>query len=152
MKSGITRNATRHRKGINLDVDKNERWIATLTMFTVALVPSVAFAASSYWSTLDYTVALRGATRAYTGAHMHISLTSHESLDTNINTHKISLYRDRNWPISDDYIGFVNVPREGASGTKTWSNVGSANYYFYFSKANDGVRITSSNVHMWSDG
>lgn len=129
---------------------KKKRWIAVVALFAVTLIPSVAFAASSYWSTLDYTVNLQGATRAYTGAHVKISLTSVESLNTAINTHRIKLYRNRNWPISDDYIGFVDVPRAGASGTKTWSNVGSANYYFVFSKANDGVRITSNNVHMFS--
>jgi NurA-like 5'-3' nuclease len=36
-------------------------------------------------------------------------------------------------------------------GVSTLENVGPAGYYFYFSKANDGVRITSNDVKMFND-
>jgi hypothetical protein len=130
---------------------KVKRFVAALVFVTVALAPAAAMAASSYWSTLDYTVHLTGSTRSYTGADVKISLTSVESFHfPGNNTHRIKLYRDNPWWQGDDYIGLTDVPRSGASGVRTWSSVGNGSYYFDFSKANDGVRITSSNVHMFS--
>ncbi len=64
--------------------------------------------------------------------------------------HGETLYRDNPWWQGEDYIGFTDVPRSGFSGVRTWSSVGNGDYYFTFSKANDGVRITSNDVHMFS--
>lgn len=131
--------------------DRAKRFVAAAVLAVVALTPAVALAASSYWSTLSYTVHVKGSTRAYAGADVKISLTSSESFHAaGMNTHRIRLYRDNPWWQGDDYIGFTDVPRSGFSGVKTWSSVGNGDYYFTFSKANDGVRITSNNVHMFS--
>jgi len=130
--------------------NKAKRFVASAVLVVVALTPAVALAASSYWSTLNYTVYVKGSPRAYTGADVKISLTSSESFHAIGNTHRISLYRDNPWWQGDDYIGFTDVPRSGYSGVRTWPSVGSNNYYLTFSKANDGVRITSNNVHMFS--
>jgi len=128
------------------------RGIGALVLVAASLVPLAALAASSYWSTLNYTVALRGATRSYTGSDVSISLTSSQSFQyPGQYTHRIRLHPHNPWWRGDDYIGYTDVPRSGYSGVRTWSNVGSADYYFYFSKANDGVRITSNNVHMFSN-
>lgn len=107
--------------------------------------------ASSYWSTLDYKTQAIGAVRSYSGSNVAISLTSVQSGPGVSTTHRVTLVR-RTCAIVcwEDQIGSVNVPRNGASGQRTWTNVGSGNYYFYFTKAADGVRITSNNVHMWN--
>jgi len=64
-----------------------------------------------------------------------------------ITTFSVSLYRDNPWYIGDDFIGKVSFPRNGTK-TTAWTNVGSGDYYFYFTKANDGATVSSSNVHM----
>jgi hypothetical protein len=82
---------------------------------------------------------------------MNISLTSQQSGPGAANWHRITLWRAEScFFCGDDRIGSVQVPRQGWSGVRTWTNVGPANYFFEFTKANDGVRITSNDVHMWS--
>lgn len=122
------------------------------TVMLLVIMAGVVLA-SSYNSTIDYTVQVVGAVRTYDGPnHMNISLTSQQSGPGASTTHRVTLVRRTCFIFcSEDLIGSVQVPRNGASGVRTWTNVGAGNYYFYFTKANDGVRITSNNVHMFSN-
>lgn len=123
------------------------RAVVVFILCIALLVPAVALA-SSYWSSLSFVYQLRGTTRYYDNNDMNIQLYSNESWHHVTNHYyKIELVRDGVW---DTKIGSVTVPRQGW-GSGRWTNVGSGYYYFFFSKADDGVRITSDNVHMWSD-
>ncbi len=109
--------------------------------------------ASSYWSTVDFTVALNGAVRSYDHSNMNIELNSVSSAPgANIKTYTIKLYRHSCvlFICNDDFIGSVLVRRDGF-GSGRWTNVGSGDYWFRFEKANDGVRVQSSDVHMFSN-
>ncbi len=123
-----------------------------LAIVLSVLVSNVAIA-SSYWSTLWFGTSLTGATRSYVGANIHIdmhSTTNGECCNAQ-SVYYIRLYRNTCWVwCTVDYIGEVTAPRNGWSGTKTWSNVGSGNYYFYFYKTNDGVHVSSDDVHMYN--
>lgn len=121
-------------------------------LVTALLLPSLALA-SSYWSTLNYSVALNGSVRTYDGVSMKIDFTSQASFDHVLNKWQtISLYRQSCvlFICNDAFIGSVNVTRIGWTGTQIWTNVGPGSYWFRFSKANDGVVITSNDVHMYN--
>jgi hypothetical protein len=123
-----------------------------VAILLVVLVSNVALA-SSYWSTLWFNTSLTGATRHYDGTNVHIdmhSTTNGECCNAE-SVYYIQLHRKTCWVwCTDDYIGQVSVPRNGWSGTKTWTNVGAGDYYFYFYKTNDGVHVSSSDVHMYN--
>lgn len=123
------------------------RAILAFALLVAMALPVIAYA-SSYYSSMTLGYQLNGAARSYSGSNMNIYMTA-KAPATFITTFKVELYRDRTFPISDDYIGYSNFPRNG-SKTATWSNVGSGTYHFFFSKANDGVTVTSSNVHMYN--
>ncbi len=114
------------------------------------ILPAVALA-SSYYSSLHvgpgqtYT----GPARFYNGKNMHITTNSHSDGTGN---YKVILIRNRTWPIPDDDVGYVLVPRNG-SGRGDWSNVGSANYKFKFDNrtSNYDVYCGKNQVHMWSN-
>ncbi len=133
--------------GVTMRLSPAHRGILVFALIAVLALPAIAYA-SSYYSTLSFSYQLKGATRSYTGTNMNICMTAKAPV-TSITTFTVKLYRDRTWPIPDDYIGYSTFPRNG-SKTATWTNVGSANYYFFFSKANDGVTVTSNNVHMYN--
>lgn len=123
----------------------------TIGVLGATLIFAGTAVAASYWSTLDYTVQVVGAVRSYNCNNISLSLTSAQSGPGVSTTHRATLVRRTCFIVcNEDTIGSVNVPRNGASGQRTWTNVGSGNYYFYFTKANDGVRITSNNVHTWN--
>jgi len=123
------------------------RAVFGFTLVAALLLPGVAFA-SSYYSTLSLTYHLQGQTRSYTGTNMNIYMYAHATVSS-ATTFTVKLYRDNPWPISNDYIGYSSFPRNGGK-TATWSNVGSGNYFFDFSKINDGITIWSDNVHMYN--
>ncbi len=111
------------------------------------LVPTVAFA-SDYWSTLSFSTALKGATRYYDRNNINISMDSRATAGGSSHLYYVQLNRSRWW--GSQALGTISVLRNGR-GNGRWSGVGSGNYFFYFSKANDGAWVTSNNVHMWSD-
>jgi hypothetical protein len=122
--------------------------IFVFVLLTAFALPAAALA-SSYYSTLNFSWYAHGDTRSYDTSNMNISLATNSS-PTTTGTFTIKLYRDRTWPISDDYIGSVSHPRSG-SGSGRWTSVGAGNYYFDFSKGDDGVVVWSDSVHMWSN-
>lgn len=76
---------------------KTLKLLVGLTLLAVASLPGVALA-SSYTTTLDYTVNLRGITRPYDGNNLRITFTSSASFDHPTNKSQIiRLYRDNPW-------------------------------------------------------
>lgn len=115
---------------------------------------SVYAASDNYTSTLAFQGEHTGATRAYT--HKNISYSASASSyvgKTLVNsnskypkTYKVSLYRKNGW-FSSEKVGSADLSRY-SKGTAKWTNVGKGDYYFYFTKARDGVTVKSSNVVM----
>lgn len=119
----------------------------------LSLIFSGVALGSSYWSTLDFTVAVNGAVRSYDRTNMNIELHSFSSAPgALIKTYTIKLYRHSCvlFICNDEFIGSVSVPRDGF-GSGRWTNVGSGDYWFRFEKANDSVRVQSNDVHMFSN-
>lgn len=118
------------------------------------------FAASEkdpYTSTLAFKGELQGATRSYKYKNIKFSATAKSYIGSNKvdssntfypKTYKVSLYRDNGW-FSKERVGSADLNRYAADSAK-WTNVGKGNYYFYFTKARDGVTVKSSNVVMKS--
>lgn len=95
---------------------------------------------SSYTTSGSFKVELKTPTRTFDGNDINCTLTTYNSAGTDNgypDTFKVALYRDRFW--FDDYIGTATISREAGTYTVSWNNVGSGNYYFVFSKANDGT-------------
>lgn len=119
-----------------------------LPVILIILLSITAFAASSsYSSTFNFEHGLTTATRNFKGSNISFSATCSQSFN-NPNfpqTYSVELWRSVTG--SDDYIGKVSMPRDGYKNAK-WSSVGTGNYYFCLTKANDGVRLTSGDVKM----
>ncbi len=84
---------------------------------------------------------------------MNISLTSYsEKTGAFVTTYGITFYRHRCvlFVCNDDLIGSATVPRDGY-GSGRWTSVGSGDYFFSFSKANDGFWVDSNSVYMYSN-
>jgi hypothetical protein len=121
--------------------------IGVFAALAALVIPAIA-SASSYSSTLTLAVSESGTARYYDGRDITISMNARYSAYNKLNsTFKVTLQRQGTFGYSD--VGWTNIPRDGASSTK-WTNVGPGTYRFYFSKANDGVTITSSNVKMFN--
>lgn len=114
-----------------------------------------AYAASdSYMSTLAFKGEHTGATRSYSHNNISYSATVSSYIGkTKINndsafpkTYNVSLYRKNGW-FSSEKVGSADLSRY-SKGTAKWTNVGKGDYYFYFTKARDGVTVKSSNVVM----
>lgn len=115
----------------------------TLLIAIVFAIPAAVYA-SSYYITFDFTANLTGQTRSFSGSNINIQTNAIQSSCTLYpasSTFQVSLYRNRTWPIPNDYIGSAYHYRDGYSST-TWTNVGSGNYFSIFSKATDTCRIT----------
>jgi len=100
--------------------------------------------ASSYTTSYQFSVSVTWASRYFDGNNIRFNssnATSSFKPPTNKN-YSVSLYRDK---FIDDYIGMVTLLRD-SNWTANWSNVGAGNYYFFLSKANDGVTLTDNNV------
>lgn len=124
--------------------------LAVVASLALAIMMVGTVLGASYNSTIWYDTTLTGAVRAYNGPNITISLTSNvDRGGSSQNFHSISLYRQSCilW-CGSERIGTVQVPRVGASGNRTWTNVGNGNYYFYFFKSFDGVHVWSDNVWM----
>jgi hypothetical protein len=127
---------------------------ALLAVFVFALliavmVPAVA-AASSHWSVIrEFNADLRGATRPYTHDDMNITLHTTSNPNALYKTYRIELWRD-NTLAGDDYIGYKTGQRNGYTVGR-WTSTGAGNYYFKYSKAQDGFHVLSNDVHMWCD-
>lgn len=114
--------------------------ISSLSIPLVALGNSY----SSYISGLYNQIT--GATRYYDGSNIMISMDSSSTGGySDYGTYTVTLMRDNTW--NDDYIGAVNVPRNGY-GEGKWSSVGSGNYYFIFSKTIDNYLVDANPVYM----
>lgn len=129
---------------------KGKNFKKILSIFTLSVImsiPIVAFA-SSYTSTLYFDSTLTGDTRYYNGNNITLSISAYTGYgQATGGNFSASLYRKN--MITSDYIGKAYYTRNGYS-TNTWSNVGSGNYYFYFSKAIDGVEVYSNSVSMYN--
>lgn len=121
---------------------------AALALFLVFALPLIAVA-SSYWSTLDYTWRVWGSTRTYDNDDMNLSLTC-STTNGSSGSHYVQLWRDRTFPLSDQNLGQRTLTRKGYSNVD-WYDVGSGKYFFYFEKAQDGVRVYSDDLHMYSN-
>ncbi len=126
-----------------MNITPAKRAIAAFALFIMLAVPAMAYA-SSYWSSLNFSWQVQGATRYYDGSNMNISLTTNATAPGG--SYNITLYRDG---IFDTNLGTRSASRVGSYSTR-WSGVGSGYYYFFFSKAQDGVTVWSNNVHMYN--
>ena len=124
---------------------KKKIW-AGILVFVLLGVPISAYAASNYHTTLSFTTALKSSTRYFAGSHVGIGLAS-MTPHAHFSTYNVTLYRKNTF--TTDKIGTAKLLSNGSS-RKEWTNVGSGNYYFYFSKGTDGSRTTSNNVHLYS--
>lgn len=116
------------------------------------------YAASShtYKSTLAFQGEHTGTTRTYRYQNISYSATVSSYIGKNKvyesssypKTYSVSLYRKTGW-FSSEKIGSKSLSRY-KSGSAKWTNVGKGDYYFYFTKARDGVTVKSSNVVMKS--
>ena len=122
-------------------------------LIAVTLFVSTVYAAmtmSVYSTSLSFQNYYGGSTRSYTGSSssedMHWQGTTHAtnqspSMST---TFTIYLYRERKWQ-ADQLIGQVTCSREGYHDI-TWPSVGAGNYYFCYSKNDDGATVYSNDV------
>lgn len=126
-----------------------------LVLLCICCLSLPVYAASdNYSSTLEFKGEHTGATRTYIHNNISYSATASSYIGKNkVNsnsaypkTYKVSLYRKKSW-FSSELVGYKNLSRY-SSGTAKWTNVGKGDYYFYFTKARDGVTIKSSNVVM----
>lgn len=126
-----------------------------LGIFCVSFVPCVyAASKNKYTSTLSFDTTCTGATRYYSGDNIQISLSTHPTNISNKDFNKskysknyyITLYR-KGWFWHTDKIGQGKATILKNSTIK-WSNVGSGDYYFYFSKERNGINIASNYVVM----
>ncbi|MEU7696236.1 hypothetical protein OHB01_08730 [Microbispora hainanensis] len=114
-------------------------------------IPAVAYAScsgtcASYPSYFSFDTTLTGPTRYYNGSNVKITFSSSADGPQNgVANPYVALYRDN--LISDDYIGRQTFVY-GGSVNKTWTGVGSGDYYFYYQKTFDGRTLSSSNVVM----
>lgn len=113
----------------------------------IAVLLPLGIFASSYTSTLNFTATCTGPTRNYTGQDMNISMSC--TTDTPpyhpVQDFRVELYRSNF--LGPTYIGSTRFLRAG-SNSAAWTNVGSGDYYFYFSKAIDNYYVDSGNVLM----
>lgn len=130
-------------------MSRTKKFVAFLVFAVMLSWPLVALA-SSYYSSFDFDTTLTGATRYYNGSSISITGTTYSVPGGSPGTISITLKRDNPWPTGDDTIGTVTFNRNGPNGPRTWSNVGAGNYYFYFSKSFDGVRVLCDSFHMYN--
>lgn len=139
------------------------KMLITPTMLVILCFCSIslpAFAATKsheYKSILEFKGEHQGATRNYKYKNIKFSATAKSYIgSTEIpssntyysKTYTVSLYRD-NGLFSKEKIASKKLSRYSADSAK-WTNIGKGNYYFYFTKARDGVTVKSKNVVMKS--
>lgn len=128
--------------------------------FIVALIVFSSFslivyaASDTYHSTLAFQGEHTGQTRTYTHRNISYAASAYSTLGGKIvtansnyaKTYTVSLYRKTGWFISEK-VGSSSLSRY-QFGTASWTNVGAGDYFFYFTKARDGVDVNSNNVLM----
>lgn len=102
---------------------------------------------SWYSSTFAFNTNLRGATRTYDSSSVGIEFDTYQDSSYTSPVLTCALYRDG--LLYDDYIGTASGKCKG-SNHFDWTNVGSGDYYFYFSKTTDGYWVYSDYVKMFS--
>lgn len=115
---------------------------------------TVYAASDTYYSTLAFQGEHTGQTRTYTHKNISYSASAYSTLGgktVTVNskyakTYTVSLYRKTGW-FTSEKVGSSNLSRY-QYGSASWTNVGTGDYYFYFTKARDGVDVNSSNVVM----
>lgn len=124
-----------------------QKFLASFLLISLMVGPLVAYAAS-YTSEFSFKTSFVGTTRAFNGTNISISATATTNgVKSEFSTYSVTLYRKN--LLSSERIGTVNMSMNGTS-TRTWTNVGSGKYYFYFSKGTDGVTVSSKNVKMYN--
>lgn len=124
-------------------------------IFTGCFIPFVYAAnKSQYTSTLSFDTTCTGASRYYEGQNIKISLYTYPTNVSNTKflkssyskSYYVTLYR-KGWFWHTDKIstGTANICQQS---TIKWPNVGSGDYYFYFSKETNGINIASDEVIM----
>ncbi len=113
-------------------------------------------ASHSYSSTLELQGEHPGPTGTYNYANISYSATANSYIgNTKVSSsskyassYTVSLCCKAGW-FSSEKVGSKSLSRY-SSGTATWTNAGKGDYYFYFTKARDGVTVKSNNVVMKS--
>ena len=124
--------------------------VMLITFSLVVATVSASVMMSVYSTSVSFTNYYGGATRSYTGSSssedMNWKGTTHtiDQTSSMSSTFTISLYRERKF-LPDQLIGQVVCDREGYHNI-TWTSVGAGNYYFYYSKDNDGATVYSNDV------
>lgn len=113
-------------------------WIIISSMILTAY-------ASSYWTSYSFSVSTTWPTRNFNGTNITFispNATSTPYIHPLNFTYNVSLYRDK---LIDDFIGWSTLYRDN-SGSVTWSNVWSWDYYVILTKANDGITLVDNSV------
>lgn len=95
---------------------------------------------SWYGDELVFSISAATPLRYFDGSNVGIEVRAECPLG---GTFSVGLYRNSN------LIGIASLNRNGFSRAE-WTGVGPGSYYFVFSKAADGAKITCSNVAMFS--
>lgn len=139
-----------------MTIRKNKIIFSLIALVLILSIPFIAFAAS-YTSTLHFDTNLTGATRSYSAGNISVTVynpsCTYGEYGTPVtqgsqfpSTYTVKLYRKN--LIGYTYIGENTSMNRYYTSSTTWTNMISGNYYFSFTKAIDGVWITSSNVFM----
>lgn len=121
-------------------------YLATL-LIGISVLSITTFAATTYTSELGFQGEHKGPVREYTGQTMvwfGDTYTQYQ-LDHMPDVFWVHLYR-KNF-FGSTFIGTVECSREGYNYAK-WTNVGSGDYYFYYTKARDGANVKSDKITM----
>lgn len=122
------------------------RSVAFLSVAVLSLSLAAVAYASSYSTSYNFSVYVKGSTRSFNGSNILFdspNADSYPSPHALNHTYTVSLYRDN--PFFDDYIGTDTLYRD-THDTAYWSSVGSGNYYVTLNKANDGITLIDNNV------
>ena len=103
-------------------------------------IRSRSFARSWFGDSLSLVSRQTSSSRYFDGNNVGIELTASCPVD---GTFTVSLLR------SGSLIGSATFKRNGFTKA-TWEGIGPGHYQFTFSKANDGARVTSNDVAMYS--
>lgn len=102
-----------------------------------------------FGSNFQFSTSLRGSTRYYDLDNIGCDFRAYTDSGTGAasNTFSVTLMRDRG--LWRDDCGKKTASRNGSSHFD-WYGVGAGDYYFYFSKANDGQTVKCDAVGMYS--
>ena len=126
---------------------KNLRTFLSVLILSISCFSLTAFAATTYTDILIFQGEHTGSTRSYTGTDMTWSgytYTEYQN-DFMATTFNVSLYR-KNF-IGASKIGSSTLSRVGHHNV-SWTNVGSGDYYFYYTKDRDNANVRSDAITM----